>query len=270
MRALLLTTLFVLGACNQQAPEPPVSEEPAVADPAPAVADPAHNSRNALDWPGTYEGILPCADCEGIRTTIRLQADGAFMRELAYLGKDDGVVRDNGRFAWTDAGSVITLAPDSAEAQQYQVGENVLFHLDKSGQRITGDLADRYRLLKAPRDPNLEDRRWVLVEIMGQPFAASPDGREAFIRFDGDQSSLNGNNSCNNFFGAYVLQPGSRIRIGDNLGSTMMACPDMETEAAFMDALRRIDNYATDGNYLSLNRARMAPLLRFEAAEDGS
>ena len=269
MRLLLLTMLLVLGACNQQTPETPVSEEPVVADPAPAAVDSAHNSRNALDWPGTYEGILPCADCEGIRTTIRLEADGAYTRELAYLGKEDGVTRDSGRFTWNDAGSIVTL-DSGGEAQQYQVGENILFHLDRAGQRSTGDLAERYRLLKAPRDPDLEDRRWVLVEIMGQPVVTSPDGREAFIRFDGAQGTLNGNNSCNNFFGSYVLQPGNRIRIADNLGATMMACPDMEPEAAFMDALGRIDNYATDGNSLSLNRARMAPLLRFEAAADGS
>lgn len=29
--------------------------------------DPAHNSQNALDWDGEYEGVLPCADCEGIK-----------------------------------------------------------------------------------------------------------------------------------------------------------------------------------------------------------
>ena len=26
-----------------------------------------HNSQNSLDWSGTYKGIIPCADCEGIR-----------------------------------------------------------------------------------------------------------------------------------------------------------------------------------------------------------
>ena len=46
----------------------------------------------------------------------------------------------------------------------------------------------------------------------------------------------------------------------------MMACPDRrETEAAFMDMLRSIDNFSISDETLSLNRARMAPLARFEA-----
>ena len=38
-----------------------------------AGADAAHNSRNALDWAGTYEGVLPCADCPGIQTRLSLR-----------------------------------------------------------------------------------------------------------------------------------------------------------------------------------------------------
>ncbi|GGD94473.1 copper resistance protein NlpE [Planktosalinus lacus] len=29
-------------------------------------------SENSLDWHGTYQGILPCADCEGIQTEVTL------------------------------------------------------------------------------------------------------------------------------------------------------------------------------------------------------
>ena len=28
------------------------------------------NSQNALDWAGTYKGILPCADCEGMKMQL--------------------------------------------------------------------------------------------------------------------------------------------------------------------------------------------------------
>ena len=32
--------------------------------------NPADNSRNSVDWNGTYRGIVPCADCEGIKTEV--------------------------------------------------------------------------------------------------------------------------------------------------------------------------------------------------------
>ena len=46
----------------------------------------------------------------------------------------------------------------------------------------------------------------------------------------------------------------------------MMACLNMEIENELKRALEMADNYSltADGKYLSLNRARMAPLARFE------
>ena len=32
----------------------------------------AKSSENVLDWDGTYKGVTPCADCEGIETTVTL------------------------------------------------------------------------------------------------------------------------------------------------------------------------------------------------------
>jgi uncharacterized lipoprotein NlpE involved in copper resistance len=56
-----------------------------------------HDSRNALDWPGVYKGVLPCADCEGIETRLSLQRDGDFERTTRYLGKADRVFTARGR-----------------------------------------------------------------------------------------------------------------------------------------------------------------------------
>jgi heat shock protein HslJ len=152
--------------------------------------------------------------------------------------------------------------------QMYQVGENQLFHLDRAGNRISGDLAARYVLRQAAGDPRIEDRKWLLTEVMGQPYAPSDDGREAFLFLDADLKRANGNASCNNFFGGYVIETGQRIRFAGNMGATMMACPDMSTEQSFMEALRTVDNYSVSGDELSLNKARMAPLLRFQLATD--
>ena len=33
-----------------------------------------HNAQNSLDWAGTYEATLPCADCPGIKTTVVLKS----------------------------------------------------------------------------------------------------------------------------------------------------------------------------------------------------
>jgi len=45
-----------------------------------------------------------------------------------------------------------------------------------------------------------------------------------------------------------------------------MACPD-NLEDEFKEILELADNLSTDGKYLSLNKARMAPLARLILAE---
>lgn len=110
------------------------------------------NSRTSLDWAGVYSGTVPCADCSGIRIRIELREDGTFTRSLLYLGEDERPRTDTGRFTWDDSGSRITLG-EGRNAQQFLVGENVLFQLDRSGRRITGSLAEAYRLEKIVNEP---------------------------------------------------------------------------------------------------------------------
>ncbi len=48
-----------------------------------------HNAKNTLDVDGKYVGVLPCADCEGIETSIILSPENAFVLETNYLGFED-------------------------------------------------------------------------------------------------------------------------------------------------------------------------------------
>jgi heat shock protein HslJ len=229
----------------------------------------ADNSRTSLDWPGVYRGTVPCADCAGIRTRIELGSDGTYSRSRIYLGEDERPITDRGRFAWNEAGSRITLGT-GRNAQQYQVGENVLFHLDRSGERITGDLAASYRLRKSVTDERIEDRRWQLVELNGRSIELAAGRDRPYLELEATEARATGNASCNRFFGSYELAAGNRIRFEPNIGATMMACPELELEREFLDALASVDNYTLGDGTLSLNRARMVPLARFRAADGGN
>ena len=236
-----------------------VSTEPQSSTGALPIGD---TSRTSLDWAGAYSGTVPCADCPGIRTRIELRDDGTFSRSLLYLDRDERPRTDTGRFTWDASGSRVTLG-EGRNAQQFQVGESVLFHLDQNGQRITGNLAAAYRLEKIVNDPRIENRRWQLIELAGRTIEPPGDREGAYFELDGAESRVTGNASCNRFFGTYELASGDRIRFGSDMGSTMMACPELEQEREFLDMLGRVDNYALGEGGLSLNRARMAPLARF-------
>jgi len=139
---LALTSAMFLKACGGEATE--TVETPYSYDQ--EAFDREHNARTSLDYDGTYKGVLPCADCEGIETTITIDREGNFVKTWVYLGKDNDTVHTvEGNFTWNDAGSTITLV-GVEEPNQFFVGENVLFHLDMDGNRVQGELADLYQL----------------------------------------------------------------------------------------------------------------------------
>lgn len=114
----------------------------------PIIPDPTHNSRNSLDWGGTYVGTLPCADCDGIATELTIRTEGTYTYKTHYLGTASETFETTGSFEWDESGSKITLLGLAGGTGAYKVGENRIWHLDKAGNRIEGDLAERYILEK--------------------------------------------------------------------------------------------------------------------------
>ncbi|MEC9486934.1 MAG: copper resistance protein NlpE [Prosthecochloris sp.] len=114
----------------------------------PATTPLQDTSRTSLDWNGTYRGILPCADCEGIETVITLHPDGTYRKTTTYLGRNQKVFIDEGTFTWNRGGSTVRLDGYDCGPRHYRVGENHLLQLDMQQRIITGRLADAYRLDK--------------------------------------------------------------------------------------------------------------------------
>jgi len=106
--------------------------------------------KTSLDWAGTYAGILPCADCDGIETEITLKEDNTYRITWRYTEKNDEVYTENGTFIWNADGNKIIL--ENLDAQKvptlYKVCENSLLQLDLKGNEITGELAENYRINK--------------------------------------------------------------------------------------------------------------------------
>ena len=247
--AAVLTALLATAGCTSPSPSPE-----------PTRPDPEHHARVSLDWSGAYRGVLPCADCEGIETVVVLAPDGTYRSHERYLGKTDEVSSEHGRFHWNEAGNTVTLP--GREPTHYFVGENHLLRLAPDGSRITGALAQRQVLSRLADGPT--GKYWKLVELNGRPIPTLD--REPHLILETGTGRLRGFGGCNGFSASYQLdETRSRIRI-ERIASTMMSCtPGMAVEGAFHEVLRTADNYSLSGDRLTLNRARMAPLARFEA-----
>lgn len=148
---LLLAIMFIIG-CTSNSPKKNEDKTAVVATVNVAAdsssAKDMHEAKNALDWTGTYEGNLPCADCEGIQTEVQLNKDDTFIMTTGYEGKKKIEHTENkGSFIWVD-GSTIKLEDASHKPVYYFVGENYLKQLDITGKEITGALAEKYILKK--------------------------------------------------------------------------------------------------------------------------
>lgn len=114
-------------------------------------------------------------------------------------------------------------------------------------------------------------KKWKLIELKGKKVADKINNKEPFLLLEGAENRYSASGGCNGIGGTFTLTKMGKIKF--SLGvSTMMMCPDMSAENGLKDVLSETDNYtiSADGNTLSLNKVRMAPLARFVVVTDNT
>jgi len=143
---LFLLILCVLSACDNR-PQPKIDQPE---KPQTQESELSENEREehtmSFESPGVYRGVLPCANCKGIRTKIKITKEGQYFRARKYLGKPSpNLFEEKGHFSWDPETQKLTL--DGVEKpNQYLLEDGNLIQLDIKGNRITGDMAERYVL----------------------------------------------------------------------------------------------------------------------------
>ena len=92
-----------------------------------------------------YQGTLPCADCDGIVTTLTLNPDGTFFMESEYLANKPVKFTQKGKYTEVEEG-VVELTLDNNDKVYYQIEEGEAIMLDQNRKAPTGTLADHYVL----------------------------------------------------------------------------------------------------------------------------
>jgi uncharacterized lipoprotein YbaY/heat shock protein HslJ/uncharacterized lipoprotein NlpE involved in copper resistance len=104
--------------------------------------------------------------------------------------------------------------------------------------------------------------RWRPTRIGDRDVVVSGQQREPWIELDPRSMRATGSGGCNRFSGGY--EAGSGTLRFDRLASTMMACPSIETESAFLRALQAARRYRLQGRTLELSDDRGRFLVRLE------
>ena len=87
---------------------------------------------------------------------------------------------------------------------------------------------------------------WNIIEVNGTAVVPAPGQEFPYIGFDTKTGKVFGNSGCNRMMGTFEadsLTPGA-LSFGP-IGSTRMACPDMQTEQMVLNALNKVKSYET-------------------------
>ncbi|WP_339373800.1 envelope stress response activation lipoprotein NlpE [Xenorhabdus beddingii] len=97
--------------------------------------DPASQDK-PLPTERVFNGVVPCADCAGIETTLQLAKDGTYILEQVYLEakSEENTFFETGN--WAIKGKKIVLSYGDGKKSYYQMkGENLVM-LDINGEPI--------------------------------------------------------------------------------------------------------------------------------------
>lgn len=78
-------TFVMLVGCTGRVPKENKSDTQVITEG--LVDQNSYNAMNSLDLAGTYQGVLPCADCNGIATEILINNDQTFVIKSNTYGK---------------------------------------------------------------------------------------------------------------------------------------------------------------------------------------
>lgn len=225
-----------------------------------------HNSQNALDWAGTYQGILTCADCPGIKTRLTLASDGSYALESQALRQDAPALSVDGRFTWQPDGNTIML---DGGGQRFSVGEGGLILLNTDGSRPGPD-ASGHTLQKAMAEQTasdavtaafLQDHRWRLESAVTganqRMDALFPKDRPFEFSFTGTNMAVSG--GCNGLRGSYQINAEGQFVAG-RMASTMMAC-----EPALMAADKALSELLAEPHRVMLVQGPLPTLILLSA-----
>jgi len=148
----VLSLILLLSACAPQetttpASTPVAASTIAVSQPAaePDASAASTAAQPAAQWSGRYYGMLPCASCEGIETTLVLKDDGSYQLTETYKQRQPFTEETAGRFTWHKPQEIFQLDKAGGE-RLYQIGNGQIWVLDADGKQVEGGLAHPYNL----------------------------------------------------------------------------------------------------------------------------
>ena len=131
-----LLVAFLLTGCLGGGSTPTATTAPANSQtsppPAAAATDP---------FKGTYNGVLPCADCDGLQTSLTLDGAGNYTIQSTKLGKKQENKQDSGVYRTTTDKQYLQL-DNQTDRLTFYIGDGYLELRQPDGEKIDPEQPD--------------------------------------------------------------------------------------------------------------------------------
>jgi copper homeostasis protein (lipoprotein) len=144
------------------------------------------------ELPASFDGVLPCADCEGIRHQLDLFSDGSFFYRLTFLGRD-AAFDDIGTFSVDDESGTLTLQGGREAPVAFRIaGVSTLRKLDLEGHEIESTLNHDLKRMDGfhPIEPRLMMRGMYSSMADAAAFEECLTGRRFPVATEADNAAL--------------------------------------------------------------------------------
>ncbi|MBK8981040.1 MAG: META domain-containing protein [Ignavibacteria bacterium] len=105
------------------------------------------------------------------------------------------------------------------------------------------------------QEVSLTGKKWMLAELSNGVVSESSDKMQTPFLIFSEDGNFTGNASCNSISGSYSFDGTYKLKI--TAAATRMMCDNMETETAFIKALKKTNNIILKDNILMLQSGKM-------------
>lgn len=221
----------------------------------------------------TYEGLLPCASCEGIATVLKLSYDGVstssgtYSLTEVYEGEPDAspYLRTGTWDLITDAeASLYELKVEEGKILQYRItGEKTIRLVGEDGSAFSSDLPYDLQMIQNGREAvnAALDTDWTWKETIRQDGSTvTANNADAFVLTLRSDRRYMSTTDCNSVSGNFVIDE-EVISLSPGV-STLMFCEGSQ-EAEYVKDLQLVTSLAVEGDSLRLILNRDAGTMVF-------
>lgn len=97
-----------------------------------------------IEFPSSFYGVTPCADCPGIRFLLHIDKE-SYTELRWYKERESSAFEKSGSWKF-NADTLFILDKNNEHYRAFLINDESLMLLNEEQNRVTGDLADNYRL----------------------------------------------------------------------------------------------------------------------------